>query len=332
MSRRAIAGFACFVVFVALISAARADHDPTAPFAGAWGLGPRGELGQLKISRVDDAVGRALLAQLGGALPRSEPADFYRGRLATAADGGPVAGCASRRAAARLDGVYMDEALASLGPPAGLQVQIRRGEGPRATLRWTSPAEAGVVRHAPLVFLGHVAGDGADPVVTLRRLRIAVAHRPGDATATIVGTFRGRATRAAVIPAPARRRRRGDLPPPGRAGPAGAGRGGNHRRAQRRRLPQGRRDRHAHRRPRGDRRGRRLPPRRLPLHGPPGERHRGAALDLPGPVGPDAAASPRRLPAPARPDRVKLHDDPAPLLAPDGSGGRADPPLLPSGP
>ena len=194
MSRRAIAGFACFVVFVALISAARADHDPTAPFAGAWGLGPRGEQGQLVLSRVDDAAGRALLAQLGGALPCSEPADFYRGRLATAADGGPVAGCASRRAAARLDGVYMDEALASLGPPAGLQVQIRRGEGPRATLRWTSPAEAGVVRHAPLVFLGHVAGDGADPVVTLRRLRIAVAHRPGDATATIVGTFRGRAT------------------------------------------------------------------------------------------------------------------------------------------
>ncbi len=178
---------------LALSPTARADHDSATPFAGVWGLGAGGGQGDLVLSRVSDAEGRAQLASLGGAPQCAEPAVFYRGRLTTAAERGPVVGCASGRGAAdRLDGVYLDEALAPAGPPAEVHVLIQNAAGhPRATLRWTTPAEPGTVRRAPLAFLGHVVGDGADPVVTLRGLRVTGAHSGGGATATIAGSFRG---------------------------------------------------------------------------------------------------------------------------------------------
>ena len=195
MWRASSAAIAAFAVLLALTPAARADHDGAAPFAGAWRLGSSGDQGTLVVSRVGDAAGRALLAAFGGTLSCVEPAAFYRGRLTTPAERGPLVGCASGRGAAdRLDGIYLDEALAPAGPPAELDVLIRRlGGSPRATLLWTTPAAPGTVRRAPLAFLGHVVGDGADPVVTLRELRVTGAHSRGGATATIAGTFRGAA-------------------------------------------------------------------------------------------------------------------------------------------
>ena len=193
MVRGVIAGIVGFVALVALVPAARADHDPAAPFAGAWGLGFGGESGQLVLIRVGDAAGRSLLASLSGTLPCAEPADFYRGHFETGSDRGTVAGCASRpRGAGRLDGVYMDEAQAPGRPPGGLQVLIQPPrERPRATLRWTTPAEPGAVKRAPLAFQGHLVGDGAAPVVTLRGLRVAGTRARGGTIARIAGTFRG---------------------------------------------------------------------------------------------------------------------------------------------
>jgi hypothetical protein len=233
----AIAALAAVAGLLAPIPAARADHDATAPFAGAWGLGAEGDHGRLVLGRVGDAAGRALLAAVGGAPSCPEPVDFYRGRLTTPAGRGPVVGCSSGSGAVdRLDGVYLDEALAPAGPPAELDVLIRNlGGRPRATLRWTTPADAGTVRTAPLAFLSHAAGDGAAPVVTLRGLRVTAAHSGGGATATIAGTFRGAAvagrSRYRLLPvggalatyrpsaAPAQRARIGEIVIDARSGP-----------------------------------------------------------------------------------------------------------------
>ena len=158
-------------------------------------MGPRpgGGEGGLVLSRVDDAVGRPLVASLAGAPACAEPAEFYRGTLTAPAERGAVAGCASGRGpATRLDAVYMNEALAPAGPPTELDLLIRRDDGRRrAVLLRRTPAAPATVLRAPLVFLGHVAGDGAAPALTLRRLRVSGAHGRGGGTATIAGTFRG---------------------------------------------------------------------------------------------------------------------------------------------
>ena len=193
MRRALTTGVAALAVLLAAMTAALADHDGRAPFAGAWDVGVAGGKGRLALGRLGDAEGRALLASLGGALPCPEPTDFYGGRLAAAGDRGPVAGCTRRRGdAVRLDGVYADEALGPAPAPAALAVVIRRsGEGARAMLRWTAPSAGGVTRRAPLTFRAHLVGDGAAPELTLQRLRVTAAHAAAGARATIGGTFRG---------------------------------------------------------------------------------------------------------------------------------------------
>ena len=191
MRRAFTTGVTALAVLLAAMTAARADHDGRAPFAGAWDVGVGGGQGRLALGRLGDAEGRALLASLGGALPCPEPTDFYGGRLAAAGDRGPVAGCTHRRGdVVRLDGVYADEALGPAPAPAALAVVIRRsGEGARAMLRWTAPSAGGGVREAPLVFSTHLVGDGAAPELTLQGLRVTAAH--AGARTTISGTFRG---------------------------------------------------------------------------------------------------------------------------------------------
>jgi hypothetical protein len=70
-----------------------------------------------------------------------------------------------------------------------------RAGGARATAFWTTPADPATVQQAPLEFAGHVAGDGAraEPLVTLSRLRVTGVRAGSGASATIKGTFRGRA-------------------------------------------------------------------------------------------------------------------------------------------
>jgi len=193
MRRALTTTVAALAALLTAVTVARADHDPGAPFAGAWDVGAGGGQGRLALVRLGDAEGRALLASLGGALACPEPTDFYGGRLAAAGDHGPVAGCTRGRGdVVRLHGVYSDEALAPAPAPAALAVVIRRsGEAARAILRWTSPSAGGVARQAPLVFRTHLAGDGAAPELTLQGLRVTAAHAAAGATATISGTFRG---------------------------------------------------------------------------------------------------------------------------------------------
>ena len=198
MRRALTTGVAALAVLLAAMTAALADHDGRAPFAGAWDVGVGGGKGRLALGRLGDAEGRALLASLGGALPCPEPTDFYGGRLAAAGDRGPVAGCTRRRGdAVRLDGVYADEALGPAPAPAALAVVIRRsGEDARAMLRWTAPSAGGVAREAPLAFRTHLVGDGAAPELTLQGLRVTAAHAAAAPGRRSAGPFAAPSSRA----------------------------------------------------------------------------------------------------------------------------------------
>jgi hypothetical protein len=197
MWRASTPGVAGLVGALVLAVGAQAEHDRATPFAGSWAIGARGDQGQIALSRLSDAAGQAVVASFGGTLACVEPTDYYQGRLATPTGGGPLVGCTSTRGATdRLDGLYLDEALASAGPPAELDILIRHlASRPRATAFWTTSAAPASVREAPLTFRGHLTGDGArvEPMVTLRRLRVTGERARGGATATITGTFRGRA-------------------------------------------------------------------------------------------------------------------------------------------
>jgi hypothetical protein len=195
MMRAGTLGSAVVVAFL-LPAGAQSDHDRARSFAGSWAVDSDGNQGRLVFSHVSDAAGRGMIASLGSTLACAEPSDYYAGRFAIPAGGGPLVGCTSTHGATRrLDGVYLSEALAPAGPPMELDVVVRHlAGGPRARASWTTATDPGTVRQAPLEFAAHVAGDGAraEPIVTLRGFRVTGVRAAGGATATIKGTFRGR--------------------------------------------------------------------------------------------------------------------------------------------